>query len=101
MGEEIVRSTVPDEDIDGFDNAEDVSGHAETIKPWDPGKIRITTKSFTLREVVGQIEDDDIDLSPDFQREYVWKDRQRTRLIESILLGMSVVRTFGTGRGVN
>lgn len=88
MGEEIVRGTVPDEDIDGFDNAEDVGGHAETIKPWDPGKIRITTKSFTLREVVGQIEDDDIDLSPDFQREYVWKDRQRTRLIESILLGI-------------
>ncbi|MCM2505425.1 DUF262 domain-containing protein [Aureimonas altamirensis] len=88
MGEEIVRSTVPDEDVDGFDNAEDVGGHAETLKPWDPGKIRITTKSFTLREVMGQIEDDDIDLSPDFQREYVWKDRQRTRLIESILLGI-------------
>lgn len=88
MGEEIVRSAVPDEDIDGFDSAEDIGGHAQTIKPWDPGKIRITTKSFTLREVVGQIQDDDIDLSPDFQREYVWKERQRTRLIESILLGI-------------
>ncbi|MFE0233330.1 DUF262 domain-containing protein [Brucella anthropi] len=88
MGEEVVQSTVSDEDIDGFDVVEDLSGHAEAIKPWDPGKIRITTKSFTLREVVGQIEDNDIDLSPDFQREYVWKDRQRTRLIESILLGI-------------
>jgi len=89
MGEEIVRSRIPDEDIDGFDNSEDVGGHhAESIKPWDPGKIRITTKSFTLREVVDQIDEDDIDLSPDFQREYVWKNRQRTRLIESILLGI-------------
>lgn len=88
MSEDMFRDAVPDEDIDGLDNAEDLGGHAESIKPWDPGKIRITTKSFTLREVVGQIDDGDIDLSPDFQREYVWKDRQRTRLIESILLGI-------------
>lgn len=54
----------------------------------EPGKIRITTKVFSLREVVVQISDGDIDLSPDFQREYVWKRRQRTRLVESILLGI-------------
>ncbi len=77
-----------DEDIDGFDNSEEAGSHSGTIKPWDPGKIRITTKTFTLREIVGQIDDGDIDLSPDFQREYVWKARQRTRLIESILLGI-------------
>lgn len=88
MSEDMFRDAVPDEDIDGLDSAEDPGGHAHSIKPWDPGKIRITTKSFTLREVVGQIDDGDIDLSPDFQREYVWKDRQRTRLIESILLGI-------------
>ncbi|MEQ8378731.1 DUF262 domain-containing protein [Parvibaculum sp.] len=58
------------------------------IKPWDPSKIRISTKSFSLRDVVTQIDDKDIDLAPDFQREYVWKVRQRTRLIESILLGI-------------
>lgn len=88
MSEEKFQDAVPDEDIDGLDNAEDLGGHTDAIKPWDPGKIRITTKSFTLREVVDQIEDGDIDLSPDFQREYVWKGRQRTRLIESILLGI-------------
>ena len=58
------------------------------VKPWDPSKIRITTKAFSLRDVVDQIRDGDIDLAPDFQREYVWKDRQRTRLVESILLGI-------------
>lgn len=77
-----------EEDVDGLDDSEDLSGHPATIKPWDPGKIRITTQSFTLREIVEQIRDEDIDLSPDFQREYVWKARQRTRLIESILLGI-------------
>ncbi|MDZ4320699.1 MAG: DUF262 domain-containing protein, partial [Phenylobacterium sp.] len=69
-------------------DAEDTSGGGEDIKPWDPAKIRITTKNFSLRDVVDQIEDGDIDLAPDFQREYVWQARQRTRLIESILLGI-------------
>ncbi len=77
-----------EEDLDGLDLNEDTGGGTHFVKPWDPKKIRITTKSFTLREVVDQIDDGDIDLSPDFQREYVWKTRQRTRLIESILLGI-------------
>ena len=89
-------STTPDPDtedddfvdsIDAIDD-EDTSQGEPGVKPWDPGKIRITTKSFTLREVVDQIRDGEIDLSPDFQRDYVWKSRQRTRLVESILLGI-------------
>jgi hypothetical protein len=67
---------------------EDTSRDTTAIKPWDPNKIRITTKNFSLREVVEQIHDHEIDLAPDFQRDYVWKERQKTRLIESILLGI-------------
>lgn len=67
---------------------DDTGGGEFDVQPWNPSKIRITTKNFTLREVVEQIRMDEIDLSPDFQREYVWKRRQRTRLIESILLGI-------------
>ena len=88
MSEEALQDITPDEDIDGLDSSEETSGRSGTIKPWDPGKIRITTKTFTLREIVGQIDEGEIDLSPDFQREYVWRARQRTRLIESILLGI-------------
>jgi hypothetical protein len=67
---------------------EDTRGDTESASPWDPSLIRITTKNFTLREISEQINLDEIDLSPDFQREYVWKHLQRTRLIESILLGI-------------
>lgn len=67
---------------------EDIGGGEGNVKPWDPSKIRISTKNFSLRDVVDQIADGEIDLSPDFQRDYVWKPRQRTRLIESILLGI-------------
>ena len=57
-------------------------------EPWDPEKIRIHTKHYSLRQVVEMIADGDIDLAPDFQRNYVWNARQRWGLIESLLLGI-------------
>ena len=60
----------------------------EEPEPWDPEKIRIHTKHYSLRQVVDMIADKDIDLAPDFQRQYVWKERQRSGLIESLLLGI-------------
>jgi hypothetical protein len=67
---------------------EDVDETGAEAKPWDPTKIRISTKPFSLRQVVDMVEDGDIDLAPDFQRRYVWKPLQRSRLIESVLLGI-------------
>ena len=60
----------------------------EGQEPWDPEKIRIHTKHYSLRQVVDMISDGDMDLAPDFQRQYVWKSRQRWGLIESLLLGI-------------
>jgi Protein of unknown function DUF262 len=69
-------------------DTEDKSGDDLKEKPWDPKHIRITTKNFTVREIYTQIEDNDLDLAPDFQRSFVWKISQQIRLIESILLGI-------------
>jgi uncharacterized protein with ParB-like and HNH nuclease domain len=74
-----------DEQYEDHDDDQYESVHPH---PWDPSKIRITTKHLSIREVVEQIDERDIDLSPDFQRDYVWKIRQQTRLVESILLGI-------------
>lgn len=68
--------------------AEDTSRGELQIKPWDPKHIRITTKNYTLREIFNQIEENELDLAPDFQRSFVWKKNQQVRLIESILLGI-------------
>lgn len=57
-------------------------------EPWDPDKIRIHTKHYSLRQTVDMIAEDEIDLAPDFQRQYVWADWQRWGLIESLLLGI-------------
>jgi Protein of unknown function DUF262. len=54
--------------------------------PYDPEKIRVDTKPFSLRQIYDMIKADDIDLSPDFQRNLVWNNLRKSRLIESILL---------------
>ncbi len=55
-------------------------------KPWRPEEIRVGTKQFSLRNILDLIDDGDLELAPDFQRNTVWKPGQKSRLIESILL---------------
>ena len=55
--------------------------------PYDPEFIRVDTKPFNISLVYDMIKDGDINLSPDFQRQFVWTDiGARSRLIESIML---------------
>ena len=72
----------------GVELEDAVSPQPDEPEPWDPEKIRIHTKHYSLRQLVDMIADGDIDLAPDFQRHYVWKRQQRWGLIESLLLGI-------------
>jgi Uncharacterized conserved protein len=65
---------------------EEFADGADDHNPWDPNQIRVTTKTFSLRHILDLIEDGGLELAPDFQRNRVWKARQKSRLIESILL---------------
>lgn len=58
----------------------------ESVQPFDPEDIKVHAKQFSLRLISDMIDDKDIDLSPDFQRNLVWNNFQKSRLIESILL---------------
>ncbi|MCK8486686.1 DUF262 domain-containing protein [Paenibacillus sp. MBLB2552] len=63
----------------------------DILVPYDPNTIRVTQARFSLREIFEMIngtEHDEsiLDLSPDFQRNYVWDSTRKSRLIESILL---------------
>ena len=55
-------------------------------EPWNPDDIRVSSQPFSLRNILDMIEDDDLDLAPDFQRQRVWSLRQKSSLIESVLL---------------
>ena len=54
--------------------------------PWDPDDIRVSTRSFSLRNVIDMIIEGSLDLAPDFQRLEVWGPVQKVQLIESVLL---------------
>ncbi|MGE7990038.1 DUF262 domain-containing protein [Pseudomonas sp. NPDC089554] len=74
--------------IGGIEYTDDsVRNPEEFDYPYDPETIRIDTKPFNISLVYEMIEDGDINLSPDFQRKFVWTDTgARSRLIESIML---------------
>lgn len=57
-----------------------------SVQPYDPRLIRVEPKMFSLRNIMDMIEEDELDLAPDFQRLRVWKPWQKSRLIESVLL---------------
>jgi hypothetical protein len=56
------------------------------INPYDPDKIKVSSKQFSIKLIKDLIDTNDIDLNPAFQRNFVWNSIQQSRLIESILL---------------
>lgn len=57
--------------------------------PFDPSQIDVDIATLNLGSVIEMLENDEIDLNPDFQRNSnVWNDVEQSRLIESILLGL-------------
>lgn len=56
------------------------------VRPYDPTLIRVEPKMFSLRNILDMIDEEELDLAPDFQRLTVWRPSQKSRLIESILL---------------
>ncbi len=57
------------------------------VKPFDPSKISISTKTPIVDLVIKRLQYDEIDLNPDFQRNAgIWDRTRQSRLIESLLL---------------
>lgn len=58
-------------------------------RPFDPNLIDVDISTVNLGSLVDMLRYDEIDLSPDFQRASdVWDVKRKSRLIESILLGL-------------
>jgi hypothetical protein len=76
-----------EEDIEKEDTS---SGQDATITyPFNPNDIEIDTPPFTVGYLIDRMEYGEINMNADFQREgNLWKEKQQSRLIESILLGL-------------
>lgn len=59
--------------------------------PFSPEKIRITSRPVLVQQILSRLEDEAMDLNPDFQRlDEAWDDQRRSRLIESLLLKIPI-----------
>lgn len=54
--------------------------------------------SMSIGEVLSMFRDGDIDVHPEFQRIFRWTEEQKSRLIESILLGIPIPTIFVSQR---
>ena len=76
----------------GFENIEEEEEPVIKV-PYNPALIAVAPARFSLREIVGMLDGEEdeepvLDLAPDFQRDYVWDNLRKSRLIESILLNI-------------
>jgi hypothetical protein len=67
---------------------EDV-GAPKITNPYDPDKIKVDQLNVSLGYIVEMLENNEIDLMPEFQRSIdLWDDVKKSQLIESLLLGL-------------
>ena len=58
----------------------------EELNPYNPDDIKVRNDKIPITLLSKMIHDGDLILNPDFQRNLVWDRKQKSRLIESILL---------------
>lgn len=58
------------------------------------GEVRVEGLDLSFGEIMSLLSNKELDLYPDFQRYFRWSDEQRSRLIESILLGLPIPQLF-------
>lgn len=62
----------------------------------DQARMTVHTDSYpmSIGELINLYDDGEIDIHPEFQRVYRWSDSQKSKLIESILLGIPLPSIF-------
>lgn len=84
-GESQTDSEFAEADASGLEPESEVTPEIEV--PFDPTKIDIIVKPMTISTLENRLENGELDLSPEFQRQAnVWNFKRKARLIESILL---------------
>src|SRR5579872_78322 len=56
----------------------------------DESKLVVYSRDWTIDTIISQIEQENIDLNPKFQRRNAWDDARRSKLIESLIEGLPV-----------
>ena len=70
-----------EDDYQDIDDVENIEGSKDLI---------VYSRDWTVATILSQIEQDNIDLNPGFQRRNAWNETKRSKLIESILIGYPI-----------
>ena len=85
-----VSTPVPDEENEDRDSGverDQEDEEAGITPPFDPEKIKVREAKILVEQLVSRIRHDEINLAPQFQRQSgLWKEREQSRLVESLLL---------------
>ncbi len=57
-------------------------------------EIRSDSYGMSIGELISLYRDEELDIHPEFQRFYRWSVGQKSRLIESLLLGIPIPQIF-------
>lgn len=70
-----------EDDYQDIDDVENIEGNNDLV---------VYSRDWTVATILSQIEQDNIDLNPGFQRRNAWNETKRSKLIESILIGYPI-----------
>ncbi|MBD1884709.1 DUF262 domain-containing protein [Microcoleus vaginatus] len=93
----MVSQPKPDQQVSNQDSIDDLNLSQEEDNGdepyekdkliYDPDEINIFTREPTIEQLLRRINEEALDLAPDFQRHAnIWKDDAKSRLIESLLI---------------
>lgn len=74
-----------DPDMDDWNEELEGEVQAEGVE-----SLVVYSRDWTVETILSQIEKDNIDLNPTFQRRNAWNDLKRSKLIESLIIGIPV-----------
>lgn len=77
-------------------------GNSSSItNPFDPTEISIDTKKVSMDTLMRRLQQRTILLSPNFQRNEVWNEVSKSRLIESLMLNIPIQMFYVAADGKN
>ena len=88
----MVNDDSENNDYDGFDEFDDSENFDEEIIEIPKAVRKISTQAYDKRvsDLVRMIEEGDINLNPEYQRNYIWDNKKASLLIESIILNVPI-----------
>lgn len=75
---------------DGIEIEEEIAPSDQITDPFNPEQIKIFTKYLLVEQLVKRLQEHEINLAPDFQRNLIWESLEKARLVESLLLKIPI-----------